>query len=65
MKKLTLEEFNKKLKLIHPNENLEAISYGGDRKETEVICLNCGTRYIKNGGNFLDKRKTSICKKCI
>lgn len=65
MKKLTLEEFNKKLKLIHPNENLEAISYGGDRKETEVICLNCGTHYIKNGGNFLDKRKTSICKKCF
>lgn len=65
MKKLTLEEFNERLKENHPQEKLKAISYGGDKGASEVECLTCGTHYVKNGGNFLDKRKVSICKKCF
>lgn len=64
MKKLTVEDFQIRLQNAHPNECLKAISWGGDRGDSEVECLNCGTHYIKKGGRFLDKRKTSICKNC-
>lgn len=65
MKRLSLEEFQQRLDAIHPNETLEAIEWGGDRKESKVKCQKCGTVYTKLGGNFLDKRKKSICKVCF
>lgn len=65
MRKLTLEEFQQRLKQVHPKEDLVAISYNGDRGHSEVKCSTCGTHYIKQGGYFLDKRKVSICKICF
>ena len=65
MKKLTLQDFQNKLKLIYPKEDLEAIEWNGDRIDSVVKCKTCGTIYIKKGGYFLDKRKVSICKKCF
>lgn len=64
MKKLTLKDFQERLNTIHSNEHLKAISWDGGTREAEVICLDCRTHYVKIGNNFLDKRKTSICKKC-
>lgn len=65
MKKLTKEEFEDKIKSAHPRENLKVISYGGDKKNSEVVCLNCNTHYIKQSGCFTDRRKVSICKNCF
>lgn len=65
MKKLTVKEFQEKLNNIYPNEKLEALDWGGDKVNTHVKCLNCGTVYMKKGGYFLDKRKKSICKICF
>lgn len=65
MKKLTIKEFEEKINLIHPKEKLKVISYGGDKKNSEVYCKKCGTHYIKKSGCFTDKRKVSICKKCF
>ena len=65
MKKLTLQDFQDRLNLAHPNEDLEAIEWNGDRVDSIIKCRTCGTIYIKKGGNFLDKRKISICKKCF
>lgn len=64
MKRLTTEDFQMRLEAAHPLEKLQAIEWGGDREPSIVKCLTCGTEYIKNGGNFLDKRKVSICKVC-
>lgn len=65
MKKLTVQDFQVRLNNAHPKENLKALSWGGDRGDSQVQCLDCGTIYTKRGGYFLDKRKTSICKNCI
>lgn len=65
MRKLTLQEFQERLNLVHPNEQLLAIQYNGNGQECIVQCLTCRTIYKKTGGNFLDKRKVSICKKCF
>ena len=65
MKKLTVKEFQEKLNNIYPNEKLEALDWGGDKVNTHVKCLICGTVYMKKGGYFLDKRKKSICKICF
>ena len=65
MKKLTVKEFQEKLNNIYPNEKLEALDWGGDKVNTHVKCLICGTVYTKKGGYFLDKRKKSICKICF
>lgn len=65
MKKLTLKDFQDRLKLIHPKEKLQAIEWNGRRQPVKVKCLTCNTIYLKNGECFLDKRKTSICKKCF
>lgn len=64
MKKLNLEEFQSRLNTIYPQELLQAISWAGDRADSMVKCLLCGTVYTKKGGNFLDKRKKSVCKNC-
>lgn len=65
MKRLTVQDFQERLNQVHPREKLKAISWGGDRGDTQVKCLICGTLYTKKGGYFLDKRKVSICKNCI
>ena len=65
MKKLTVKEFQEKLNNIYPNEKLEALDWGGDKVNNQVKCLICGTKKIKKGGYFLDKRKKSICKICF
>lgn len=65
MKKLTLEDFQARLKEVHPKENLQTIEYQSGRLPAAVKCLTCGTSYVKNGEYFLDKRKVSICKKCF
>lgn len=65
MKKLTIQDFQKRLEKIHPKEKLKAIAWGGDRFDTQVQCLTCGVVYTKKGGYFLDKRKISICKNCF
>ena len=65
MRKLTIKEFEEKIALIHPKEKLKVISYDGDGKDCEVICLKCGTHYIKRAGYYADKRKVSICKNCF
>lgn len=65
MKKLSNEEFNKRLKIIHPKENLQVINYETYAKDCQVKCLSCGSLYTKKGAYFLDKRKISICKKCF
>lgn len=65
MKKLTLEQFNERLKKAHPNEHLLAIKYDGGRKNAEVVCLRCKTHYIKMGEYFTDARKVSVCKNCF
>lgn len=64
MKKLTIQDFQKRLNIAHPNENLEAIYWGGSEEESKVKCLTCGMLYTKKGSYFLDKRKVSICKVC-
>lgn len=65
MRKLTVEDFQERLKSIHPRENLKALSWDGDTKDAQVQCLTCGALYTKKGGCFLDKRKVSICKNCV
>lgn len=65
MRKLSIKDFQERLNVIHPDEELIAISWGGDREDTVVKCAKCGTEYVKKGGSFLDKRKVSICKKCF
>lgn len=65
MKKLTEKDFEEKIKKVHPNEDLKVVSYGGDKKDSEVYCTICGTHYIKKSGSFTDKRKISICKNCF
>lgn len=65
MKKLTLEQFQNKLNLVHPQEKLKTLNYDGDSYSCDVICLTCNTQYKKIAGNFVDKRKKSICKKCF
>lgn len=65
MKKLTLEDFQDRLKLIHPKEKLQVIEWNSGRQIAKVKCLTCNTVYSKNGECFLDKRKVSICKKCF
>lgn len=65
MKKLTLDDFQIRLNQVHPNENLQAISYEGNSKDAVVKCCSCGEVYTKKAGCFLDKRKVSICKNCI
>lgn len=58
MKKLTLQEFQDRLNIIHPKEKLQALKYNGDKKSAIVKCLTCGTIYEKqNSGYFTDKRK--------
>lgn len=64
MKKLSVQEFQERLDKIHPNEQLKALTWNGDREDCQVQCLTCGTIYTKKGGSFLDKRKISICKIC-
>lgn len=64
MKKLTIDEFEARLKIKYPNEKLKVISYGGDKKISEVVCKSCKTHYLKNSGCFLDRRIKSICKIC-
>lgn len=65
MKKLTLIDFQNRLDLIHPKENLKAIEWNGGRQLAVVKCLTCNKVYSKNGEYFLDKRKVSICKNCF
>lgn len=64
MRKLTLQDFQNKLKLIHPKEQLIAINWINGSQDAVVKCKTCNTIYIKKGKYFLDKRKISICKKC-
>ena len=65
MKKLTLIDFQNKLDLVHPKENLRAIEWNGGKQLATVKCLTCNKIYSKNGEYFLDKRKVSICKNCF
>lgn len=65
MKKLSLKDFQEKMSIAHPKENLKAIYYTTRIDDAKVKCINCGTEYIKKGAYFLDKRKISICKKCF
>lgn len=65
MKKLTLKDFQDRLKIAHPKEQLTALEWNGGRAPARVKCETCGEEIIKNGEYFLDKRKTSICKKCF
>ena len=65
MKKLTLQDFQNRLDIIHPQEYLEAIEWNGDIKDSIVRCKKCNTYYTKKGQYFLDKRKVSICKTCF
>ena len=66
MKKLTLQEFQDRLNIIHPKEKLQALKYNGDKKSAIVKCLTCGTIYEKpNSGYFTDERKKSVCKICF
>ena len=65
MKKLTIQDFQKRLNKIYPQEELKAIFWDSGTKNAKVKCLTCGTEYIKKGNYFLDKRKISICKTCF
>lgn len=65
MRKLTLEQFQQKLKIAHPKEELKVLNYDGDNFDCSVKCLTCDTIYIKKAGYFVDKRKKSICKVCF
>lgn len=65
MKKLSIQDFQNRLDIIHPGQHLIALTWGGDRVDTKVQCGLCGDVFIKKGGYFLDKRKISICKKCF
>lgn len=65
MKKLTIQDFQNRLDEVHPNQNLIAIKYNGNKVPALVKCGICGQEYEKIAGNFTDKRKVSICKNCF
>ena len=56
MKKLTLIDFQNRLDVVHPKENLRAIEWNGGKQLATVKCLTCNKIYSKNGEYFLDKR---------
>ncbi len=65
IKKITIQNFQERLKIAHPIEDLLALSWNGTTKEAQVQCCTCGNIYTKVGNYFLDKRKVSICKICF
>lgn len=65
MKRLTLQDFQNRLNMIHPKEKLIALEWTSGRENAIVKCATCGQIFVKKGEYFLDKRKVSICKKCF
>ena len=65
MRKLTIQQFQDRLDVIHPNQSLIAVEWNGGDYDCMVKCGLCGQTYVKRGLYFLDKRKVSICKNCF
>ena len=64
MKKMTIEEYNKKLQEKYPKDNLSCLEYSLMTKPCVIQCNNCGKIYSFTQGQFALKRKDIFCKKC-
>lgn len=62
-KKLTLKEFEERLKLSFPNSKLEIIEYNGLKEPMEIKCLKCG-RIIKESRAEGVFSRINICSSC-
>lgn len=64
MKKMTIEEYDKKLQEKYPKDNLSCLEYSLMTKPCIIQCNNCGKIYSFTQGQFALKRKDIFCKKC-
>ena len=63
MKKLTQEEFKKKLDYLFPDNKLEIIEFSGRFKPFTVKCHNCGKiTTVTRAGNFLRRQTYCDCQ---
>lgn len=65
MKKLTLQEFQDRLNIIHPKEKLQALKYNGDKKSAIVKCLKCGFIWSIKPNNLEFGKGCPKCNKKI
>lgn len=65
MRKLTLEEVNKRIKIRFPEEEFEIIKFDGMGVPGEIKCLNCGEIIkVNKFSNFYAKNKCYGCVNC-
>lgn len=62
MKKMAIEEYNKKLQEKYPKDNLSCLEYSLMTKPCIIQCNNCGTIYSFTQGQFALKRKIYFVK---
>lgn len=64
--RLTLKDFQEKLNIKYPNENLKALKYTLKDKPATVKCLKCGNIYtLENAESFFNKDKKRVCSHCF
>lgn len=64
--RLTIEEFQKKIEKLYPQENLTVLNYTLKNRPCSIKCNNCGQIYtLKNAESFYNRDKKRICKKCL
>ena len=63
--KITLDEFNRRIKMRFPQENFEIIEYEGYAKPAKIRCKQCNKIIkINEAHNFLAKNKRYGCVEC-
>lgn len=63
--KITLDEFNRRIKMRFPQENFKVIKYEGYSKPAQIRCEQCNKIIqINEAHNFLAKNKRYGCVEC-
>lgn len=63
-KKIELNEFEKRIKKIHPFSNIEVMEYSGIKKFCKYKCLNCGKIHeLKSADGIFSRLNPCSCKK--
>lgn len=61
-----MNNLQKKINNLFPNEKIEVIHYTIMKEPATIRCLNCNTEYtLKRAENFIRPGKKCVCKKCI
>ena len=65
MKKLTLADFENRIKERFPTESFTVLEFNGMKVPAKIKCDTCGEIIeVNHGGNFLAKNKVYGCKNC-